>query len=84
MIGPNHHYYKHINNRDVAFYLMDKVYTEKGIIISGYWVNIHDLEVNGVDPYPCSGPMEHLLTPEMEVDWHSYDVEENRYRLARK
>ena len=85
MIGSPYFYYKHTNNRDVAFYLTEKIYTEKGVEIKGYWMNIHDLEVNGIDPYMCDSELyTHVLTPEMEAQWHVYDVEENRYRLRRK
>lgn len=85
MIGPENHYYKHERNRDVAFYVTEKTYLEGGLEMKGYWMNIHDSELVGTDPYMCDGKLyTHFLTPEAEVKWHLYEVEENKYRLKRK
>lgn len=63
--------YKHQNCRDVAFYIIHALETEKGLYLLGYWVNIYLKSPKIIDQE--GGPVKIHITPTELPNWELYE-----------
>lgn len=86
MIFKPNTYYKHINGRDIALYVIDETLVEDGVEVLGHWMNVHYSELSGKEPFIAGAdeipkPQRVFIHNRRFKEWVEYNVEENQNSL---